>query len=145
MTPETLFQGANTLALGGWIVLALAPLAPVWADRIAGRAIPLTLSLGYAALILAFWAPAEGGFGTLADVQRLFLTPEVALAGWVHYLAFDLFLGAWALRRACRQGIPHLMMLPVLGLTFLFGPAGFLAFAALSFTWRLRAPTESPA
>jgi hypothetical protein len=143
MTPDTLFQIANPLALLGWVALALSPLGPVWTDRIAGYAIPVTLSILYAALMLAYWSGAEGGFDSLPNVQRLFLTPEVALAGWVHYLAFDLFLGAWELRSARALGIPHLIMLPILGLTFLFGPAGFLAFMILATVWRLRPQPET--
>ncbi len=131
MQPDTLFQIANPLALAGWILLALSPFAPRWADRVAGTAIPLTLSVGYTALVLVHWAGAEGGFGSLSDVQALFRSPGVALAGWVHYLAFDLFVGAWATRAARADGIPHLVMLPVLALTFLFGPAGFAAFLTL--------------
>lgn len=131
LTPDVLFQIVNPLALLGWVALALAPLAPRAALAAAGMVIPLILSVAYGGLVLAFWAGAEGGFGSLADVQLLFTDPHVALAGWVHYLAFDLFVGAWATRTARAEGIAHLFLLPCLALTFLFGPAGFLAFAAL--------------
>jgi hypothetical protein len=137
MTPDTLFQLANPLALAGWIVLALSPLAPRAADRIAGLAIPAVLSVAYAGLILAFWSGAAGGFGSLPEVMALFTMPEIALAGWIHYLAFDLLIGAWEVRTARREGIPHVLVLPCLGLTFLFGPAGFLLFLALRAARRL--------
>lgn len=131
MTPDVIFQIGNMLALAGWAALAASPLIPVWSDRVAGAAIPLLLSVAYAGLVLAFWTRAEGGFDTLANVQLLFRTPEVALAGWLHYLAFDLFVGAWAARTSRAEAIPFLLVLPCLGLTFLFGPAGYLAFSAL--------------
>lgn len=134
MTPDALFQIANPLALAGWVALILSPLAPRAAQVAAGVVVPLILSVAYAALVLAFWSGAEGGFGSLAEVQLLFTDPAIALAGWVHYLAFDLFVGAWATRVAREEGIPHLLLLPCLALTFLFGPAGFLAFSALRFT-----------
>ncbi len=134
MTPDALFQIANPLAMLGWVALALSPLAPRVTLAVAGTVIPLVLSVGYAGLVLAYWSGAEGGFGSLADVQLLFTDPAIALAGWVHYLAFDLFVGAWATRVARDEGIPHLFLLPCLVLTFLFGPAGFLAFCALRFT-----------
>ena len=63
--------------------------------------------------------------------MALFTMPEIALAGWIHYLAFDLLVGAWEVRTARREGIAFLLVLPCLALTFLFGPAGFLAFSAL--------------
>lgn len=135
MTPDTLFQLTNPLALLGWVALALAPLAPRLAQVVAGLAIPLLLSLAYTGLVLAHWSGAEGGFGSLAEVQLLFTSPAIALAGWVHYLAFDLLIGAWATRTARTEGIPHLFLLPCLALTFLFGPAGFLAFSFLRFTF----------
>jgi hypothetical protein len=72
MTPDTLFQIANPLALLGWLVLLASPLSPHWADRIAGYAIPLVLSVGYTALILVYWSAADGGFGSLAEVMTLF-------------------------------------------------------------------------
>jgi Domain of unknown function (DUF4281) len=140
MTPDSLFQLANPLALVGWIALILSPLSPRWSDRVAGFAVPLLLSTGYVALVLVHWAGAQGGFSTLADVMTLFTFPGVALAGWVHYLAFDLFVGAWIARTARVEAIPFALVLPCLVLTFLFGPAGFLAFSILRFALTQRSP-----
>ncbi len=131
MSPEILFQIANPLALSGWIALACAPLAPRAILLYAGRIIPVGLAVLYAALILTGWSRAEGGYGSLTDVMRLFDFPDIALAGWVHYLGFDLFVGAWAVRTAQQTRIAHVLVLPCLILIFLFGPAGFLAFMAL--------------
>ena len=60
------------------------------------------------------------------------------LAGWIHYLAFDLFIGGWETRDAVRNGIPHLLVIPCLLLTFMLGPIGLLAYFALR-SGRLRA------
>lgn len=133
MTPDQLFQLANALALLGWVVLVASPLAPRSAQVLSAVAIPLLLALAYTGLILAHWWEAPGGFGSLSEVQALFTHPQIALAGWVHYLAFDLFLGAWEVRTARADGIPHWAVIPCLVLTFLFGPAGLLAFAILRF------------
>jgi hypothetical protein len=137
--PHALFQLTGPLAILGWLSLVLAPLAPRLADLAAALVIPVLLSVGYAALILVHWADAPGGFSSLAEVMELFTTPAIALAGWVHYLAFDLFVGAWITRTARADGINHLLILPCLGLTFLFGPAGFLAFTALRASLAARA------
>ena len=139
MTPDALFQLTGPLAMLGWLALALSPLAPRVADAVAALAIPTLLSVAYVALILVHWSDAPGGFGSLAEVMALFTDPAVALAGWVHYLAFDLFVGAWIVRTAKTERIPHLLILPCLALTFLFGPAGFLAFTALRATYAARA------
>ena len=134
MSPDQLFQLANPLALLGWVALLASPLAPRAAQAVAAVAVPLLLSLAYAGLVLAFWWEAPGGFGFLPEVQALFTHPQIALAGWLHYLAFDLFLGAWEVRTARAEEIPHWAVIPCLVLTFLFGPAGLLAFAILRFT-----------
>lgn len=128
MTPESLFSLANLLALAGWIVLAAGIVVnrPLLRDSIAGLAIPLVLSSGYTLLILVFWWRAEGGFGSLSAVQKLFAQSWVALAGWVHYLAFDLFIGALVSRQIMERGITRLLLIPILPLAFLFGPIGFV-------------------
>jgi hypothetical protein len=133
MTATGLFDLTGPLAMAGWLALALSPLAPRAAQWVA-VVVPLALSTLYTGLILAHWAGAEGGFTSLADVQLLFTQSDIALAGWVHYLAFDLFLGAWAVRTARAEGIHHAFVIPCLVLTFLFGPAGLLAFAILRFS-----------
>jgi len=70
-----------------------------------------------------------GGFDTLANVQQLFTYPEAALAGWVHYLAFDLFIGGIIAKQADEIGLSRLIQIPILLLTFMFGPFGYLLFA----------------
>ena len=136
---ERLFTAANTLALAGWVLLALAPRRR-WAHwHVSGVAIPAALALAYV-LLLARHAPgAEGGFSTLAGVRALFATDGVLLAGWLHFLAFDLFLGAWMCRRATAEALPLWRLYPALPLTFLAGPAGLLVFLALRAAPRRRA------
>ena len=48
------------------------------------------------------------------------------MAGWTHYLAFDLFVGCWIAQDADRRGIGRIGQAPVLALTFVAGPAGLL-------------------
>ena len=131
MSLETIFQLCTTIALAGWVVLLASPIAPSLADRAAGLLIPALLGVAYAGLVLAFWSRAEGGFDNLPNVMLLFTKPEIALAGWIHYLAFDLFVGSWEVRTARTERIPFGIVLPCLLLTFLFGPAGYLAFTGL--------------
>ncbi len=140
MTPETIFDIANPLALLGWICLALAPLAPRAAHLVAARIIPLTFAVFYIALVLVYWAQAGGGYGSLSEVMTLLANPGMATAGWIHFLAFDLFVGAWITQDAVKRAVPHLAILPCLGLTFMFGPAGLLAYLTLAFLLSLRRP-----
>lgn len=131
MDADTIFQFACILAFVGWGSLLISPLTPNFptAWRLSGC--PLLLALAYTGLVLAFWSNAEGGFDSLDNVALLFETREILLAGWIHYLAFDLFIGAWIVRAARQAGIAFWVVVPCLALTFLFGPAGLLAFLAI--------------
>jgi hypothetical protein len=127
--PESLFAFANSFALAGWLLLALAPGWRWTKQLVRSGAWSLALSVAYLALIaIGFANDAEGGFGSLGEVRTFFSNDTMLLAGWIHYLAFDLYVGAVTTRIARREGIPHASMLPVLFLTFMFGPIGLLAF-----------------
>ncbi|MEO0902914.1 MAG: abscisic acid-deficient protein Aba4 family protein, partial [Bacteroidota bacterium] len=56
---------------------------------------------------------------------------EAVMAGWVHYLAFDLLIGMWMINQNRTLGIHQLLMAPCLFATFMLGPVGFLLFTIL--------------
>jgi len=124
---DAAFSAAGQLAISGWLLLIVAPRWRIGL-AMAGLVVPVLLSLGYLVLIAVNWRDAQGGFSSLGDVADLFASRPMLLAGWVHFLAFDLLIGAWLLRVSQREGIPHWAMIPVLALTFLFGPAGYLLY-----------------
>lgn len=127
MTPEQLFSIANTVALLSWVALATLPRVRWAATTVAGLFVPALLAVTYVALIVGNWG-GSGGFSTLAGVAQLFSNPWLLLAGWVHYLAFDLLIGSWEARDARDRRVPHWLLVPCLILTFLFGPAGWLLY-----------------
>lgn len=123
------FSLANLAALVGWLLLVatlfLPRLRPAgWA--IAGRWLPASFAFGYAVLI-ATSLGGDGGFDSLASVRALFADDRALLAGWLHYLAFDLFVGRWIAERGFARGRPVWLLIPILALTFLLGPVGLLA------------------
>ena len=122
-----LFTGGNVLALAAWGLLIFVPRWRGVAQAVATVVVPTLLSVAYSALIGVWWSRSEGGFGSLDDVHTLFQTRGALLAGWLHYLAFDLLVGAGIARQSRREGVPHLVVIPILILTFLFGPIGYLA------------------
>ena len=77
------------------------------------------------------WGTVEGGFGSLEELLPLYASPGLVVAGWLHYLAFDMFVGAWQLRETARHGLPRLLVLPCMVLTFLLAPVGLVLFLAL--------------
>lgn len=130
MTAEQLFSILNLIAMAAWLMLVCLPRVR-WTTTVVPIAVPLLLAVVYAGLLAATWPTSEGGFSSLAGVSALFSNPWVLLAGWTHYLAFDLFIGGWEVRDAQRRGIPHLLVVPALMLTFLFGPVGLLLYHAI--------------
>lgn len=133
LTPDALFRYANLAALAGWLTLAVGIVlrSPVLRETLAGRAVPLGLSIGYTAIVAVHWWSGEGGFSSLEGVSTLFRSPWLLLAGWLHYLAFDLFVGAWIAADAEVHRLPRAMLIPVLPIVFLFGPAGLLLWLGL--------------
>ena len=141
MTAERLFSALNLMAVAAWLPLVFLPRVR-WTARLLPVAMPSVLAVVYVVLVAATLTRSEGGFSSLAGVRTLFDDPWALLAGWTHYLAFDLFMGGWEVRDAQRRGIPHLLVVPALVLTFLFGPAGLLLYLAIRwFAPRRGAPT----
>lgn len=131
MKAEQIFTIANSIALISWLLIAILPRWKVTRALVLSGGVPLAMSLGYAILIVLFFGRAEGGFDSLPNVMKLFTNEWAVLAGWIHYLAFDLFIGSWEVRDAERRGISHFVVIPCLVFTFLLGPVGLLAYSIL--------------
>jgi len=95
MDPATLFRICNLAVLPGWAMLILLPRWRLTRELIPAVILPLLLAIVYLFLVVAYFGAAKGGFGSLDGVAALFQYPHVLLAGWIHYLAFDLFIGSW--------------------------------------------------
>ncbi|HEY0622255.1 ABA4-like family protein [Sphingomonas sp.] len=134
LDPSTIFGLGGNLAMLGWLALLAALFvkpARAYVFPAAQFVIPAILAIGYVLLIWQGRAGFEaGGFGSIAQVRALFADDAALTAGWLHYLAFDLFIGAWISRDAAGRGISPLIVLPCLPLTFLLGPAGLLLYLA---------------
>jgi hypothetical protein len=133
MDLELIFTITASMSLVGWAALLIYPLAPYLIDKVSGILLPILLGLAYASMAPIFFSGLEGGYDSLASVMLLFKTPEAVMAGWIHYLAFDLFIGAWQAREARLIGMSHIVILPALVLTLILGPIGLIVF----FTTRL--------
>ncbi len=141
ITPETAFQAANLLAIAGWLILALGVVlnARMLRVAVAGRLVPLLLALAYTVVLAANW-PSGGmdSFSSLAGIASLFSSPWLLLAGWLHYLAFDLFIGAWAAQDAAERGLPRALLIPVLPAILFAGPFGLALWLSLRRGWPAR-------
>jgi hypothetical protein len=130
-TYELLFYLIHLPVMVGWACLVFAPRSEVTAQVAHSGAIPLLLGLVYAALLFTgvfLGQSAEGaGMSSLPAVIALLSHPVGALTGWVHFILFDFFCGAWIARDAARLGLSHGWTVPVLILTLMFGPLGLAA------------------
>jgi len=115
-------------AMTGWTLLAIAPL---WknAERIANGVVVTLLSIAYAVLVMTCFHLSDlATFGSLQGVRSLFANDYFLLTGWVHYLAFDLFVGCRMLRDARRERVPHLLFVLCGFFTFMLGPCGLVLY-----------------
>ncbi|MEL6644860.1 MAG: ABA4-like family protein [Pseudomonadota bacterium] len=144
MMPEDVFSLSSTAAMAGWVLLILGPRRFSAINAIPLWIIPAGLSAVYAAIIFSRFAGSGGGFDSLANVSILFESDWALLAGWVHFLAFDLFVGAVMAARMDRAHVGRLVQAPILGATFILGPIGFLIAAMTELGLRVgRIPTQS--
>lgn len=130
MSAETAFIGCTALSGAGWALLLLWPGNPS-VQRIAGVTFPCVLAATYLGALGWHARELSGGFTSLDAVARLFSHRWALLAGWIHFLTFDLFVGSWMAADASARRVGRVPLAIVLLLTFLFGPAGLLAYLTI--------------
>ncbi|HET9639485.1 MAG TPA: abscisic acid-deficient protein Aba4 family protein [Allosphingosinicella sp.] len=130
---ETWFLGAHAVALVGWAALFASP----WIGRrravLTARWAAVPLCLLYLLLLSTHLKaiPTDSGY-TLEAVARAFDKPVLLLAGWIHYLILDLFVGSWEAEHSERAGIPNIVLLPCLFATLMVGPLGLLLYLSIT-------------
>lgn len=129
LEPEALFRLGNMTAMIGWAVLIFLPRRFPLLLAVPKFAIPSLLALAYGGLMLTkFFTVEGGGYSSIEQVSALFSVKEVLVAGWLHYLAFDLFVGVWIAERSDEARIPRIIQAVFLIATFMFGPVGLLLY-----------------
>ena len=130
MSADTIFSICSSLVLPGWLLLIFLPRWKWTLGLISAGIIPFVLGLVYVSIFLLQSGNGQegGGFGSLEAVTILFSNPYSMTAGWIHYLAFDLFVGCWEVHDSQKRGVNHLLVIPCLVFTFLLGPAGLVLY-----------------
>lgn len=135
MDYEIIYSAINLGVMPAWALLAFAPRWRVTRMIVHSFAYPVVygvIYLGFLVTSIFFVGSPEGaGMGDLNGVLTLFSRPIGVLTGWTHYLVFDLFVGAWIGRDAIARKIPHLLIIPCLFFTLMFGPVGLLLYIAI--------------
>jgi len=140
MNWDMIFGFANAWALLGWVILALAPKREIVVPIVffAGSVLLACLYAGLIIPLMAGLISDSGPTGrpaadltSLAGVMALFDSPGGATIGWIHYLAFDLFVGIWIARNADAHKISRWFQIPILFFTLMAGPIGLLLYLLL--------------
>ena len=126
-TPQ-IFSLVSSLAAVQWLLLIILPKWRVTLWLISYPLVPIVLSVIYCIYITGFFSISGGGYESLQQVRTLFANDSLLLAGWVHYLAFDLLIGFAIIRSSQERTISHWLVIPCLVMTFMFGPVGFLLY-----------------
>lgn len=127
MSYALLFKLANLSVLPGWLLLVLAPISKLTKVVAHSYLYPALLGVLYLYLLCSSLG-GDGGMDTLENLKVSFARDEILVLGWVHYLVFDLFIGAWITRDASKNGILHIAIVPSLVLTLFAGPIGLLSY-----------------
>ncbi len=113
-----------------WFLMIFAPRFR-WTQRIMKSPwVIAPAALLYAILVLPQFTVVflEVTNPTLDGIATLLGTPSGATIGWVHFLAFDLFVGRWAYLDNLKHNISPFIMGPILFFTLMLGPVGFLLY-----------------
>lgn len=130
-----MFSFTNSIALVGWLMLAILPRGP--------KVMAIVLYAGVAILCLTYAVMFGLLFNNLVDparvagaaapdlsdysvdgLRQLFMSDGGIVLGWTHYLAFDLFVGLWIAKDADHKGFSRLFQIPFLFATLMAGPIG---------------------
>ncbi len=127
---ETIFNLSNLFILPFWLLMIFLP---HWrlTRRIMVSLWPVALlALVYAGLLLSQLGGVAGNLldPTLAGIASLLGTPSGAAVGWVHFLAFDLFVGRWAYLDSRERGLSAWLASLALFFILMAGPLGLLIY-----------------
>lgn len=139
---QTVFSLSSLLVMPFWALMILAP-RWTWTRRImTSPLVILPAALLYAVLVapnVLSVLPALAN-PNLAGITALLGSQSGATIAWVHFLAFDLFVGRWVYLDSLERAISPFLMAVVLLVVLMFGPLGFAVYLGV----RAVAGTRNP-
>ncbi len=140
---ETLFSLSNLFVMPFWLLMIVLPHWR-WTQRIMATLWPVGLLAAlYTVLLLTQVGGDAAGLRspTAAGIASLLSTPAGATVAWVHFLAFDLFVGRWAYLDSRARGVSAWLVSPSLFFVLMAGPLGLLLYLLVRALWqRWRGP-----
>ncbi|MAU01075.1 MAG: hypothetical protein CL608_28350 [Anaerolineaceae bacterium] len=130
MNLETLFSFSSLLVMPFWLLLIFLPRWRVTERVMAGPWVAAPAALLYAGLVLPNFVEIFTAVSnpTLSGITALLGDPTGATIAWVHFLAFDLFVGRWVYLDGRARNISAWFISPILFFVLMLGPVGFLLY-----------------
>lgn len=130
---DTVFSASFLLVLPFWLLMIVLPTWRLTERVMRSPWVAAPAGMLYAVLVLPRLPEVLGAVANpdLGSVSALLGSPAGATVGWVHFLAFDLFVARWAYLESRERGVNPFFMAPVLFLVLMLGPIGFLAYLAV--------------
>jgi hypothetical protein len=130
-SPSTIFSICNSVIVFGWLLLLILP---TWkyTQAVILNGLLVVFSIVYTYLLLQdFDQLSMDSFSTLPKLKLLFQSDTAVAAGWVHYLVFDLFVGAYIVRKSIQIRLSRWVYSFILPFAFMCGPIGYLLFVII--------------
>ncbi len=136
ISADDLYLALNYGVMPFWALIIFVPFLKITDTLVHSVLAPIVLGVTYTWLLANVMGgvvhmPEGAGFASLDALMKTFSVKEAVVAGWAHYIVFDLFVGAWIARDAQRVGLNQFIVAPSLLLTFLVGPIGLLSYLML--------------
>lgn len=133
ISPDDIYLALNLGVLPFWALIIFVPFLKITDTLVHSVLAPIVLGVTYGWLLAsvmggAVQMPEGAGFASLDALMKTFSVKEAVVAGWAHYIVFDLFVGAWIARDAQRIGLNQFIVAPALVLTLMIGPIGLLTY-----------------
>ena len=132
-TVAAVFSTSFLLVAPFWLLMIVVPTWHVTERVMVSRLVALPAALLYVVLLLPQATAVAAGVlsPSLAEISTLLATDLGATLAWAHFLAFDLFVGRWIYIDARQRDMSPFLVSPLLILTLLFGPVGFVGYSLL--------------
>ena len=130
MNYEIIFNIYNTGILIFWFFLLVFPKSKLTQKMTDFPWIPLVIAFGYIYFLGTSDSIFSVDFSSLSGLTEMFQNsnPRGVAAGWLHYLAFDFWVGCWILRDSQKKGVKHAFIIFPMLCTFMVGPVGIIVY-----------------
>ena len=130
MVYETIFNIYNTGILIFWELILFFPKNKLTQKIIAYPWVPLVIAFGYIYFLASSNDILSVDFSSLSGLTDMFRNsnPIGVAAGWLHYLAFDFWVGCWILNDSQKKDIKHFFIIFPMLCTFILGPIGVIIY-----------------